>query len=229
MTATIALIVRGHERGAFYDRAFANYASGMAARLVADVRAFVHTWNESEAKLSHRPLCRQRVRPITETDVRNYLGDVVEWVAVDDDDRIQLQGSAEGAIGGIPARAWKNMWYGKHRAAEAVRRSGKTFDLVVCVRVDNFLNMESRRYAGVRTDTMDAACRRALACADPNKIHFVREGTYPGVDIFYTGRPDAVFRLIDRFHLEMDEVRTDYPDVHHQEFLVVHEARRLAQ
>ena len=148
-------------------------------------------------------------------------------VDVDDDRRIELVGSAEGMIGGIPARAWKNMWYGKHRAAEAVRLSGESFDLVVCVRVDNFLNMESRKHAGVRTDTMDAACRRALACDDPRKIHFVRDGTYPGVDNFYTGRPEAVFRLIDRFHFDMDDIRTTYPDVHHQEYLVVYEARRL--
>ena len=227
MPSRIALIVRGHERGAFADRAFADYAGGMASRLGADVRVFVHTWNESEAKVSHRPLFRNKVRPITEADVRSYLGESVARVIVDDDRSIELVGSAEGMIGGIPARAWKNMWYGKHRAAGAVRSCGERFDLVVCVRVDNFLNMESRRYAGARTDTMDAACRRALVCDDPRRIHFVRGGTYPGVDNFYAGRPEAVFRLIDRFHFSMDEVRAAYPGVRHQEYLVVYEASRL--
>eukprot|EP00873_Tetraselmis_striata_P033753 jgi/Tetstr1/454017/TSEL_040936.t1 len=156
--ARIALLVRGHERGAFGNPAFAQYARGLGRRLDADVRAFVHTWNESEAKASHRPLRRTGVRPVTEADVRAYLGDVVEWVAVDDDSRIELPGNVEGRIGGIPARPWKNMWYGKNRALTAILEAGAEFDVVVCVRVDTFLNMESRR--GSRACALHA--RRAV-------------------------------------------------------------------
>lgn len=225
----IALLVRGHERGAFASALFSDYARGMGGRLGADVRAFVHTWSESEARQSHRPLRRAGVRPVSEGDVRAYFGDLLEWAAVDDDREIRLPGSAEGRIGGIPARPWKNMWYGKHRAAAAIEESGLDFDLVVCVRVDNFLNMESRRHAHINVRTMDDACRRALACGDPERVHFVKDTTCPGIDNFYTGRPHAVFRLIDRFHYEMDDVRRAYPDVHHQEFMVYHEAGRMAR
>lgn len=225
----IALLVRGHERGAFADRAFAEYAKGMAARLGAEVRAFVHTWNESEAKQSHRPIRRDNVRAITREGVRRYLGDVLEWVAVDDDREIELQGSTDGNIGGIPARPWKNMWYGKHRAATAIAESGTPFDLVVCVRIDNFLNMESRRHAHINARTMDDACRRALASGDPERVHFVRDSPCPGIDNFYTGRPAAVLRLINRFHFEMDDVRRTYPHIRHQEFLVCYEAGKMAR
>lgn len=225
----IALLVRGHERGSFANAMFADYAKGLSGRLGAEVRAFVHTWNESEAKQSHRPVRRHKVRTITENDVRTYFGDLLEWLAIDDDREIQLPGSSEGRIGGIPARPWKNMWYGKHRAAKAIADSDHDFDLVICVRLDNFLNMESRHYAHVNVRTMDDTCRRALSCTDPERVHFVKDATCPGIDNFYTGQPAAVFRLIDRFHNEMDDVRRTYPDIHHQEFLVYYEACKMAR
>lgn len=225
----IALLVRGHERGAFGNRLFSDYARGLGERLGGcDVSAFVHTWSESEAKQSHRPLRRAGVRPVSEADVRAYLGDVVEWVGVDDDREIELVGSTSGSIGGIAARPWKNMWYGKRRAARAMEESGAEFDLAVCVRVDNFLNMESRRYAMIDAESMDRVVRGALACDDPGKIHFVRDGTCPGIDNFYAGRPRAIVDLINRFHYEMDAVRARYPHVHHQEYMVYYEAAGMA-
>lgn len=230
--ARIALLVRGHERGTFGDAAFARYVGGLGDRLGgALVTAFVHTWAESEAKASHRPIDRSRVRAVSDRDVREYLDGSVDvaWVGVDDDSRISLPGSTEGRIGGIPARPWKNMWYGKHRACSAIGASGVEFDAVVCVRVDIFSNMESRSYAMINTASMDRAIRAALGCDDPEKIHFVREGTCPGIDNFYVGRPRAVTRLIDRFHYEMDDIRSRYPHVHHQEFLVYYEAAKLAR
>lgn len=227
--ARVALVVRGHERGAFRTREFAEYVRGMPGRLGAEVAVFVHTWAESEAKASHRPLRREGVRRVTEREVREYFGGGVEWVAVDDDARIVLPGSAEGMIGGIPARPWKNMWYGKHRAVRAVLESGAEFDLVVSVRVDNFLNMESRRHARINARTMDETVRRALASGDEEAVHFVTDRPCPGVDNFYAARPAAMSRLVERFHLDMDSVREKHRGVHHQEFMVVFEARDLAR
>lgn len=225
----IALLVRGHERGAFGNRMFAEYAKGLGERLGgAKVAVFVHTWSESEAKQSHRPIRRDDVHPVTEKDVRNYLGNIVEWVGIDDDTKIELVGSVTGRIGGIPARPWKNMWYGKRRAAEALEQSDEDFDLAVCVRVDNFLNMESRRYAMINTESMDKTIRKALDCDDPDKIHFIKEGTCPGIDNFYTGRPHSIINLINRFHYEMDDIRAKYPHIHHQEYMVYYEAANIA-
>lgn len=223
----MALLVRGHERGSYRDGAMAAFVGGMGARLGVDAVLFVHTWCESEAKLSHRPLSREGARAITEGDVRAYFGGA-HWVGVDDDDAIRLPGDAGGRIGGIPARAWKNMWYGKHRAVEAMRRSGIDFDVAVCVRTDVFRNMESQRFAGLTAAAMDKLVLRALSCGDPQAVHFPRDAPCLGIDNFYAGTPAAVARLVERFHLGMDEVRLRYPDVYHQEYMVLHEARRLA-
>ena len=226
----VAVIVRGHVRKALADPSFAEYLRGLAGRLGRGtvVRAFVHTWCESEAKSSHRPLDRTGVRPVTEAEVVAYLGsDLVEWAAVDDDAAIQLPGNAAGRIGGIPARAWKNMWYGKHRALQAVEASGQAFDAVVCVRIDNFLNMESKSYARVNKQSMDAAVRSVLRGGAPDRVRFALDEARPGIDNFYAARPAAMARLIRRFHLEMDAIRSRYPAVRNQEYMVFYEARKM--
>lgn len=222
----IAVIVRGHERKTFLTKTFANFVKNLGH--VFDVHLYVHTWAESEAKMSHRPLNRSGVRPIAHSDVSDYFkscGVPVKWIRVDADEGISLVGNTSGRIGGIPLRAWKNMWYGKYSAMSAINESGVPYSAVMSVRIDVFLNLESRSYCFINQNKMTDMIRMAVSTGD---IVFPTENSQtPGVDNCYVGPCDKMTALVSRFHFEMDDIKSKYPHIKHQEFLVPYESALL--
>ena len=231
------LIVRGHERGACLKPDFANFKERVASECSAagaELEIHVHTWCESEAKTSHRPLDRRGVRAITERDIREYIGGRVCSVAVEDDARLSLRGRLEGRIGGIPVRAWKNMWHGIAAATAAASNSNSAAGvpdvdaLAVCVRLDVFSNLESRVVTKITEDRIVEMVRDMLARGRrPGGVYFFSDNEIPGIDNCFAGRLSAVKRLVDRFNLELDDLAKAYPEVHHQEFMVFREAQKL--
>jgi hypothetical protein len=227
----VALLARGHERGAFGCPRFAAFAAALAAEF--DLHLYVHTWAESEAKQSHRPLQRAGVRPVTEADVRAYFAPLDGRptcrmaVLIDDDAAIRLTGDAEGRIGGIPARAWKNMWYGQCMGARAVVASGEPYAAVLCVRLDVFRNPESAAL-GATEAAMAACLRSALMEKGPERLFFLKDtAEHVGIDNVYAGPPAAVAALAERFHCDMDRIRRVHAAVWHQEYIVFYEAEAM--
>jgi hypothetical protein len=233
----VYLIVRGHERGACLEPDFARFKERVTSfcdAKGAKLEIHVHTWSESEAKSSHRPLDRRGVRAISEREIREYIGGRVCSVAVEDDAEISLRGRLEGMIGGIPIRAWKNMWHGIAAATAAASASNSAAGvpdveaLAVCVRLDVFSNMESRVFCKITEDRIMEMLRNMLSrgCR-PGGVYFFSDREINGIDNCFAGRLSAVKRLVDRFNLELDDLAKAYPDVHHQEFMVFREAQKL--
>nr|WRJ69633.1 hypothetical protein TetV2_00184 [Oceanusvirus sp.] len=233
---SLSLIVRGHERGSFRKPAFRRFCDRLAAECArADVefRIHLHTWSESEAKSSHRPLDRRFVREIKCDTVKRYFdGLPLCSLSVENDADVVVSGRAEGRLGGVPIRAWKYMWHGIHSATERAAQAALDEDddcaFAVCVRVDNFQNMESRAYCDISEDRIVEKAKEIITGgSSPGGIHFFGGKETPGIDNCYAGRVSAVRRLVKRFHEELDDIARLYPKIHHQEFLVFHEARQL--
>jgi hypothetical protein len=171
---------------------------------------------------------------LIEAQVRDYFqGLPLRSARVEDDSKVSLSGQTEGRLGGIPIRAWKYMWHGVAEATEAAARDaegGSDADaFAVCVRVDNFSNRESRSYCKITEDRIVEKIREILTGgSEPHRVHFFGDkAEIPGIDNCYAGRLSAIRRLVQRFHRELDDIARLYPHVHHQEFLVFYEARKL--
>ncbi|AUF82357.1 hypothetical protein TetV_265 [Tetraselmis virus 1] len=230
--SNFCLIIRGHERGSFSHPLMSMFCKNV--RLLCDsynynLKIYIHVWNESEAKISHRPLKGKR-NPISKETVKSYFTDFsenIESIQVDDDTKIHLCGNTRGMLGGIPLIAWKNMWYGIHSAVTRASDNQDPECPALCIRIDNFQNMESMHYSRCTANNIFNLIKRIFTVST-DTIKFIpsREET-PGIDNCYGGKLKLLQIITDRFHYELDDVQRMYPNIHHQEYLVPYEARRL--
>lgn len=230
------LVVRGHERGTFGRNHFIDFCTRLRSLCKSknvDLCIHVHTWSESEAKSSHRPLMRSRLRQISVDDVREYfkpVSDCVASVTVENDQDITLAGRTQGRLGGIPIVAWKRMWHGIDAAVSAALTDAEGDDAdhpAMCIRIDNFSNVESIYHTEISLSKILEMIDALIKTPDDNIHFFKNRADVPGIDNCYGGRLGSIHRLTRSFHSDLDTVASRYPGIHHQEFMVFQEARRM--
>jgi len=206
------LLLRGHIRNAFDDQRLLHFVRSL------DVDVYIHTWAETEAKSSWRPLDRSKVRMVTEAMIRSYfVGVKLRSIVIENDEHGYLLGSQSGNVGGIPKVAWKRMWLGMFQGMSEVRAAGA--DLVINMRMDNFQCWQSLK-SGLDESAIVAKLDAVSRGDDCPLIHGLNR--HYGCDNVMIGAVDMLWRLVCKFHFDLDWIlERNYSFTDNQEYLVI--------
>lgn len=227
MMTKLAVTVRGHIRDAFQTDRFVRFLEQLGHQF--DVDIYLHTWHESEAKNSYRPVNRESVFPVSALDVSAYFRTVqprLRTILVDNDEQIELVGTTIGTIGCAPLKAWKNMWYGKYRVCQALWESRIAYDLVLNLRIDVF-SLSQSADMGLTEARINQRLTELSDSTPIQQLHFFAEKAVAGIDNCYIGNPELMCRISHHFHFNLDDIRERYRDIYNQEFVVFHESRQF--
>lgn len=211
----LALCIRGHIRDGLFTRGLTQYIDQLAAK-GHDIQLYLHTWSESEAKSSYRVLDRKYVFKVSEELLQNYFKDYdVQKIIVDDDSKIKIYGKKTGHVSAsaCPLLAWKRMWAGQYKILSYVRECQEKYDFIVNTRFDMFTTPVC--YTPPSTLNSLILQKANIAFKYPTYTKNV-----VGVDNFYIGKIEMMYKLVSDFYVSLDDILKAYPMVKHQEEIV---------
>lgn len=225
------LFLRGHIRGSFSN----NQLYYLVKRLHADfdIKIYIHTWSIVQSNISWRDISLDATSVTREMIIHYFkdLAPIIEEIMIEDDKQIALIGPTEGFIckSKCPTVAWKNMWYGKHCMLDHIYHVEKELgtDLqtmpVLNMRFDVQTNFASLQYHNISPFLIE--CRNIHGPITRNK--FICNHFKQGIDNLYFGSIQTMYDLAKHFHLHLDTIVKNYPNVISQEELVFLENNRL--
>jgi len=191
------------------------------------LQIYISTYNIVQSSISWRQI-EQIDTPVDAAMIRRYFRDLtplIQKIEIHDDSAISLVGRVEGPIGtncGVPLIGWKNYWYCKYQIIAYLHSILKErTQPIFTLRFDLFLN--SNRFDMCEIQEFIERRRSGV-----ERIHFMRDHHFPGLDNIYVGTIDLLYQLTSHFHKNLDSILERYPDIHHQECLVMHESLRCA-
>ena len=233
----LALAIRGHIRDSFTNNRIARFCKELCNKYDTDI--YIHTWNKFEASNGHRPgeLNEKLKNKIVENNtLENYFKDCsnnIKNIIIDDEKSIIHIGETKGKIceGSCPKLCWKNYWYGKFRIFEAVKNSNIPYNLVLNIRIDNFVNKYSKKSNIIETIIYDKLEQVLKSREDLTfkKLYFFSNKAMYGIDNCYLGPVNVMYKLGKYFHEELDKITNKYKGRHvtSQEWLVLFEANTV--
>jgi len=217
----VVLLLRGHIRESFKDKRLFNLLNELCKRY--DVKLYIHTWNKYSSNLSWRRVETNNAS-VSILDIRTYISGLdceIRGIEIDDDSKIELNGDITGNIFStlLPKLAWKRMWYGINKMMEIINNSEDPTTLVVNTRFDLFNNSFSEHNIDSLLDLINKNIGLSLT---ENK--FLRNSNMLlGIDNFYIGLPNIMYRLVNNFHTNLDSINSRYKDIYFQEVTVFYE------
>jgi hypothetical protein len=213
-------IIRGHIRDTFKTKDLYNFIKKIYL-LIPDLKIFIHTWNIFANNLSWRNI-NVNNETVHQDIIFDYFDDLkhlIKHIIIDDDSKIQLIGNLSGTInkGNAPIIGWKNYWYGKHKIIDFIYNSTSLDknETVVNTRFDLFNN--NHKFS--ETKMTDLICNNNNKIFTKNIFLFDYEHFY-GIDNFYIGNINTMYKLINHFFYNLDDILAKNNNTIHQEFLV---------
>ena len=215
----LSIILRGHIRNAFSNNLLKIFI-GNVLKINKDINIFIHTWDESEAKISWRKLNRKNIKRVNETVIRNYFGekqnDPINESRIDKDTKMELFGNIRGKVGGIPKIAWKLMWAGKYKIFNYIYT--QKWPYILNLRFDLFNIRQSWKMGiNVKSATLFVS---TLLTNKNDKIIFFKNKPMEGIDNIYFGHTSKMHELASKFHKNLDNTVIPYINIHKQEKIV---------
>lgn len=204
----IALIIRGHERNVTSNPHFRDLLSRIAA--IHDLHLYIHTWDQSEATRSWRPLSPHH-RHVSEEDIIRYFqGFDIRYLCVDNESSITLVGNTvDGFLCHAPIRGWKYMWWGKCKVAEQLKNNNQEkYDMALNIRFDIYRVAESNHHeiANVSFDKIINLINEYYHTPVPRPLRFLIDHAGCCVDNLYVGTCDGMYMLANHFHTQLDDI-----------------------
>jgi hypothetical protein len=212
------LIIRGHIRNTFEEKKLYNFIKEIHI-VFPDLKIFIHTWNIFANNISWRKIT-ENLENVNDKIIYDYFDDLkhlIKHIIIDDDTKIQLIGNLNGTInnGPMPIIGWKNYWYGKH----------KVIDYIYNTNID-----ENEMIVNCRFDTMNNSNsfdENTIVnfIKNNNKIIFTKniflfDYEHMGIDNIYIGNIKTMYKLINYFFYELDDILIKNNDTICQEKLV---------
>lgn len=221
----IILVLRGHIRDSFDDNLLAFFVKTLCS--IYNVKIYIHTWKVYSTNLSWRNNVEVNNNEVLEEDILDYFEGVKEnivSITIEDDKKIELIGNLEGKLfsSGIPALAWKRMWYGIYKTVEKIELNESIDDVIINTRFDLFNNSYPINYSKILLFIKDNLGRKM----NQNFFYAAQYGL-TGSDNFYMGNHNTMKLLASEFYYNLDELNKAYIDVISQEHTVIYENNRL--
>lgn len=218
------VVLRGHVRSSFEDDGLRWLLSDISERF--GTRIYAHTWNVVQNSLSWRGVEEVR-REVNAGTVFDYLsGFDVKSVAVDDDSSISHVGNVEGNIGRTrcPILGWKNMYWGKMAAMNALAEVEPPDSVTLQMRFDILLNPFSPK----REEVVEFVSREYDAIKNgpgDERLRFLRMHCFMGVDNIYMAKALDMLRFTSYMYNDMDRILHVHRGTIHQEHIAFHERK----
>jgi len=209
------ILLRGHIRNAFDNSKLYNCLSKL--HQVYGITIYIHTWNIIRSSLSWRTLSED-ITEVTPELIYTYFKDLpIAHIIIDDDTKIQHIGITDGLLGDtpIPIKAWKNMWYGKHRIISYMNTLPNQH--ILNMRFDFFLN-----WVEINLDDCVFEFVNKYIYSELYNIKFIINVGF-GVDNMYLSNLSIMTTLINHFYYNLDTIVIKYSTIRCQEFLVLWE------
>jgi len=220
MKQKIALCLRGHLRNSFDNNDLIKFIDLLNKNFNLDI--FIQTWNENEAKLSWRNLDRSKLKQIDELYIKQLFNNFeknIKHIMILDDSNIELVGELTGNLGGIPKIAWKNMWYGIYNIIDFI----KNYSVLNKIEYYTIINMRFDLFTYYNSPSLNLdinkMIKKLLNINNP-KLTFLYNEPKVGVDNYYFGSIENMYKLSNYFHFNLDIVQKKYNSVYNQEKLV---------
>jgi len=224
--STVILLLRGHIRGSFEDNKLFNFVSKLSNNY--NVKLYIHTWNVYSSNLSWREV-NENTNNVTVLDIETYFSgliDSIQRIVIDDDSNIVLLGDVTGKIYStrLPKLAWKRMWYGINKIVEIIRAIEDGETLIINTRFDLFDNSNSYKDINVLINLINRNLHKKL-----EKNVFLTENSLDliGIDNFFLGNSGTMYRLVNNFHTNLDNLHNYYRKIYYQEVTVFYENNLL--
>ena len=212
-------MIRGHIRNSFDTKDFYLLIKELYA-LYPDLKIFIHTWDIFANNISYRQIAVNN-KKVDNQIIYDYFDDLrhlIQNIIIDDDTQITLIGNTTGNIQNIttPLIGWKNYWYGKHRAIEDIHnRNVDKNETIINLRFDimnNSNNFEKERIINFIKNNSEMIFTK-------NAFIFDNENNY-GIDNIYIGNIETMYKLINKFFYELDDILIQNKNIGAQEYLV---------
>lgn len=233
----IALGIRGHIRDSFSNKRMKNFCEYLCELYNIDI--YIHSWKFFESENSHRPgelIKKGQTNIVKRKTFYEYFHDCsnnIKNILIDDDTSIKHFGRTVGKVceSSCPRICWKNYWYGKFRLLESIKNSNTEYDLVINIRIDNFVNKYSKKSNILETIIYDkiTECNKIIKDGPLKKLYFFSNKAMFGIDNCYMGPTNILHRLCKYFHEELDKITEKYKGrrITSQEWLVLFEANTV--
>jgi len=235
-----ALLLRGHIRYGFHHRNLYELVRRIVEKYDTDI--YIHTWSVYSAPLSYRKVHIDN-RLVTKESIFEYFDDLsshIKEIIIDDDTKIIHHGATSGKLFDslCPKLGWKNYWYGQWRLINNVKNTGINYNLCINTRFDimEFAWWRVWEHMGIK-DTLRREyleyrelLDRIEIAGDRTPFHWVQlyyDHYEYGIDNYIIGSIDSLYKLISRFHFDLDELNTVYRLVRVQEMAVFMENEKL--
>jgi hypothetical protein len=213
------LMIRGHIRNSFESKDLYSLVKEFYA-LYPDLKIFIHTWDIFANNISYRQIAVNN-KKVNNQIIYDYFDDLqhlIKNIIIDDDTQITLIGNTSGNIQNIttPLIGWKNYWYGKHRVIEDIHNKNVDKNkAIINLRfdiMDNSNNFEKEKIINFIKDNNKMIFTK-------NAFIFDNENNY-GIDNIYIGNIETMYKLINKFFYELDDILIQNKNIGAQEFLV---------
>ncbi len=219
----LVIMLRGHIRDSFQDDKLYLFIRELMTKY--NLFIYIHTWDILQNKLSWRKLDQINVN-VNEQMILNYFREcrsAIKNIIIENDNNINLIGRLIGTISAtkMPVVGWKNMWYGMNSNITKISYDISPETPVVNLRFDLF---------NVFKGTLSSVTpKRAIEFIDKNyktnytKNIFIYNEEKIGIDNIIIGNVVTMFKLINTFNVNLDNIILKYPNVKNQEFIVYRE------
>jgi hypothetical protein len=164
----------------------------------------------------------------------NYFDPIkncIKNIIIEDDKNIEIYGNKEGNICSTPCPviAWKYMWHGKYSGIKNIKENCDGNEYVINMRFDILNNSFSKSYDDIlrfvhANRKISEFITNIFMNNNIDNINKIR-----GIDNFYIGSVDTMYRLIEHFYDNLDSIVLKYPNNKCQESLVYMENRIILQ
>jgi hypothetical protein len=218
------IFLRGHIRNSFNNNDLLELIKHIRGFHKSPLKIYIHTWSIFSSELSWRRVRRDErlVKPHKITNYFEPIKNCIKNIIIEDDNKIEIHGNKDGNIGSTlcPVIARKNMWQGKYNGIKAIKENCNSNEYVINMRFDILNNSFSKSIGEilrfVHAMRNISNFKQNIFMTDKvEKINQIR-----GVDNFYIGSVDTMYRLIEHFYENLDSIIINYPENKCQESLV---------
>jgi hypothetical protein len=213
------LILRGHIRHSFENADLFYFVKKLYEKY-QDLKIFIHTWNILSNNLSWRTVITV-LTVVTKEQIYHYfdsLNHLIKHIIIDDDSKIQLHGNIQGKLAktNMPILGWKNYWYGNYSIIKHIYDTKKySGEMVINTRFDVFNNSNSLTEKTI----FDFIDKNQGLEMTKNSLLWEKE-TF-GIDNFYIGNIDTMYKLAYAFNNDLDDIESKNGEIDHQEYFVL--------
>jgi hypothetical protein len=223
----LVIMLRGHIRKSFKDDKLYLFIHELMKEY--NLFIYIHTWDVIQNNISWRKL-EQDNTPVTEKMIHDYFRDCsssIKYISIESDKNIPLIGNIFGNICNtkMPIIGWKNMWYGMNVNIKKIACDIPPNIPIVNMRFDLFDVFKSSVYYINQKNAINYIKQNYSNYYNKNIFYYRNETV--GIDNIIIGNITTMYRLIDHFYNNLDNIVLKYPNNKNQEFLVYRENNLL--